>query len=242
MVSDWKTKNKIQESTLIVVTLLLALAVFLAAAPIVDYAPAVNQSLILTKINATEPQVVTFSPASVVINELMADNQAAVESPYSTYPDWIELYNTGNEAVDLSGMYLSDRLSNPTWQFPEGTVIEPDGFLLVWADGDPSLGALHTDFKLNANGEYLVLFASDGTTVVDSVQFEKQLQDVSYGRSPDGSSNWKYLTKPTAGGPNFKNSQSNISTDWPIWLIIAVALVACVLVVIKDRIQARRKK
>jgi hypothetical protein len=178
---------------------------------------------------------------TVVINELMADNNAAVQSPDGTYPDWIELYNTGNSSADLSGMYLTDDLANPTWQFPSGTVIEANGYLLVWADGNTAQGPLHADFKLNANGESLGLFASDGETLIDSVTYDKQIEDVSYGRTTDGSSSWSYMTKFTPGEANVKNSQANGSTPWQIWLFIILVLVACVAVVLRNRIRKGRK-
>jgi hypothetical protein len=234
---------KIQESTLIAVTLLVVVAVFLTAVAIRDYAPVVNDSFSIRKTSVESGVEVTSSiPATVVINEIMADNAATIESSYGTYPDWVELYNTGNQTVDLRGMYLSDSLSNPTWQFAEGTALEPGKFLLVWADGDPDLGALYTDFKLNANGEVVTLFASDGRTLIDSVQYDKQIQDVSYGRSPDGTANWKYMTKASPGSANLDNTRSNNGADWPIWLGIILALTGCVLFVLKDRIQARRRK
>jgi hypothetical protein len=141
-------------------------------------------------------------PDELVINEFMANNDVAVEGPDGGFPDWIELYNGGTEAVDLGGMYLTDDLSNPdAWQFSSDTVIEAGGFLVVWADNLPDSGSLHAGFGLNASGEAVGLFAVDGETEVDSVVFGRQLDDVAYGRLPDGDSNWTYLT-PTPGLSN----------------------------------------
>jgi hypothetical protein len=51
---------------------------------------------------------------------------------------WIEIYNNGSDAVDLSPLYLSDNYFKLTqWQFPAGTVLGPHQFLIVWADGKP---------------------------------------------------------------------------------------------------------
>jgi hypothetical protein len=74
----------------------------------------------------------------LVINEFMADNSITIAGPDGNKsPDWIELFNGSNRTIDLSGMYLTDDLTDPTcWQFPEGTVIEPDGYLIVWVDRD----------------------------------------------------------------------------------------------------------
>ncbi|MBS3788296.1 CotH kinase family protein [Candidatus Bipolaricaulota bacterium] len=55
---------------------------------------------------------------------------------------------------------------------------------------------LHTNFNLNKNGESLNLFAPDGT-LVDSINFKDQVQNVSYGRHPDGGTDWCYFSEPT---------------------------------------------
>jgi lamin tail-like protein/putative Ig domain-containing protein len=97
------------------------------------------------------------------------------------------LYNTGTTAADLSGYYLSDNLTNTTkWAFPQGTFIQPHGFLLVWADDAPCQDTdLHALFKLSAGGEQIGLFAPDGK-LIDGFDFPQQKDDVSYGRWPDG--------------------------------------------------------
>lgn len=61
---------------------------------------------------------------------------------------------------------------------------------------------LHTNFKLNKDGEYLGLYKPDGT-VVDSLNFREQVRDVSFGRQPDGGETWCLFSEPT---PNASNS------------------------------------
>jgi hypothetical protein len=39
------------------------------------------------------------------INEFMASNDAALPGPQGDYPDWIEIYNAGSEAVMLGGYF-----------------------------------------------------------------------------------------------------------------------------------------
>ena len=89
----------------------------------------------------------------VAINELLASNAITNTDPdYQAYNDWIELYNAGATAVNLTGWQLSDDNDIPNkWAFPAGTTIDAGGYLLVWADGQ-SVG-LHTNFKLAADGE-----------------------------------------------------------------------------------------
>jgi hypothetical protein len=82
-------------------------------------------------------------------------------------------------------------------------VIPPQGFLLVWADGETGLNtntdpALHVSFRLSQTGEAIGLFASDGTAI-DTVDFltEAQFNNVSQGRFPDGPNATYYLATPT---------------------------------------------
>ena len=122
----------------------------------------------------------------VVINELMASNDAAIADDAGEYDDWIELYNNGNQAIDLSGYFLTDNAEIPTkWQFPNGTSIDQDDYLIIWADNDTAQNGLHASFKLSAGGEELRLYNAD-TLLVDQITFGVQNTDVSFARVPNG--------------------------------------------------------
>ncbi len=154
-----------------------------------------------------EPNIkdeISIMPDNIVINEFMADNGATLEYGNNTgiFPDWIELYNRANFTVDLGGMFLTDNLNRPLkWMIPPGTEIPPHGFLVIWADNMSRLGGLHAGFKLNASGEEIALFTRDGASLLDSVAFSPQTEDVSYGRFTDGTDSWHYLD-PSPGDPN----------------------------------------
>ncbi len=133
-------------------------------------------------------QMVTpVSPINaIVINELMASNASTVTDNNGQYEDWIELYNRGTSAADLQGWYLTDTPFEPTkWQLPAGTVLEPNAYMIVWADEDASQGAMHTNFKLSASGESVLLFDPD-TALADHVDFGAQEMDMGYARVPNG--------------------------------------------------------
>lgn len=136
-------------------------------------------------------------PSPVVINELLALNSRSVADPQGEFDDWIELFNRSDSIVDLSGMYLSDRPEEPRkWKFPQGTTISPRGYLVVWADEDGGDGGgLHANFKLSGEGEQLLLVDTDsrGNQVLDSVEYGYQLEDIAYGRIPDGSGDFRSL-------------------------------------------------
>jgi len=139
----------------------------------------------------------------LVINELMAVNSSVITDPQGQYDDWIELYNYGSYTISVGGMYLTDNLSDPTkWQIPASTNIPAGGYLLIWADGNTGDSGLHADFKLEAEGEEIGLFDADGETLVDSVFFPEQTNDISYGRDPNVFDNWRFMSTPTPGDYN----------------------------------------
>lgn len=143
----------------------------------------------------------------LVINEFMASNSSTIRDPQGQYDDWIELYNAGPESLNAAGMYLTDDLDQPTkWRIPGiirgAMMIPPGSYLLIWADGDTTDSGLHANFKLDADGEEIGLFDSDGSTLIHSVAFPEQSPDISYGCYPDANDNWRFLSIPTPGAPN----------------------------------------
>ena len=137
----------------------------------------------------------------IVINEVLADNVQA-HNVGGAFPDLIELYNRGTEAVDLGGMSITDDPAAPTrFVFPAGTMIEPGGYLTLIADSEPG-GGLRLGFALDNDGEGVYLFdrPAAGGGLVDSIAFGMQVPDSSIGRlGPE--TRWG-LSQPTLGGFN----------------------------------------
>jgi hypothetical protein len=141
------------------------------------------------------------------LNEFVAKNTTGIVDEKGEREDWVELYNATNQAIALDGRYLTDSLQRPRqWQFPAGTTIFPGSTLLVWCDNEPTEGPLHATFKLDAEGEDLVLIDSDGATLLDHIQFGTQLADVATGRLLDADSPWVTFPVPTPRVPNGANS------------------------------------
>lgn len=135
------------------------------------------------------------------INEVLADNSSVNSDEAGEFDDWIELYNPGNDSVSLLGLFLTDDPAVPNkWALPDMT-IPAGGFLLVWADNDVDQGPLHAGFKISANGKMVGLYTVDGTEV-DILGFGAQATDISFGRSPDGSSTTTTFDNPTPGATN----------------------------------------
>ncbi|MCC5835454.1 MAG: CotH kinase family protein [Opitutales bacterium] len=145
------------------------------------------------------------SQPAVRINEVMASNGSTIADEDGNYEDWIELYNHGDEAVDLSGWGLSDNYNNPfKWAFPQGTEIDAGDYLLVWASGknrnDPT-GQLHSNYAISAAGEEVILTMPDGTRV-DELQPTAIPRDVSIGRVEGEGDDWFFFAEPTPGETN----------------------------------------
>jgi len=139
----------------------------------------------------------------LVINEVMASNRSSVRDPQGQYDDWIELHNAGAEPINVGGMYLTDKPNDPgKWRFSSATTIQAGGYLLIWADDDVGDFGLHTNFKLNADGEEVLLFATDGSTLIDSLAFGDQTSDMSFGRYPDATGNFRFFANATPGAQN----------------------------------------
>jgi hypothetical protein len=148
--------------------------------------------------------------ATVAINEWMADNESTITDPADGgYSDWVELYNYGDQPVDLGGFRITDSPANQArFTIPaNGSYVLPaKGFLLLWADGEETqnstiLADLHLPFRLGKDGEFIGLYAPDDT-LVDSVTFGPQATDITQGRYPDGATNIVTLAVPSPRSAN----------------------------------------
>ena len=141
--------------------------------------------------------------ADVVISEVMASN-GYFENGHAW--DWVELYNDGKSAVDLSGWHLSDSKKDPLkWAFPQGTRLKAGKYLTVWCTGeevsDPGSGsAFYTGFAISSGGETLILSDAAGAEV-QRLKLPAQYGCVSYGL-PRGGGEYGFFENPTRGARN----------------------------------------
>jgi hypothetical protein len=155
----------------------------------------------------------TLLAADVVISEFMAANKSTVQDNYLEYSDWIELHNRGDAAQNLDGWFVTDSSTDLTqWRLP-AVSLAPGAYLTVYAsEKDDAVAGqpLHTNFKLDAGGEYLALVRPDGLTVQHEFTpaYPDQTDDISYGLSFErtaGSFEKQYFTQPTPGAANIPN-------------------------------------
>ncbi len=87
--------------------------------------------------------VVRLPAQTVVINEIVASNSASIKDEDGDSPDWVELYNTRSNPVNLKGFGLTDDKDAPLkWTFPEVT-LAPQAFLVVFASDKNRKNWLH---------------------------------------------------------------------------------------------------
>ncbi len=146
--------------------------------------------------DAAAREIMQHNDRGVRITEVLASS--------SKSNDWIELYNGTSEAVDLSGWGLSDNAGRPRkWQFPAGTTVQPGAYLGVFANGMDAVteGRIQTNYRLSTDGGYSVVLSEPSGRIVDRLFVPMQYEDISYGRTDDGTG-LRFFTTVTPGAGN----------------------------------------
>ena len=120
---------------------------------------------------------------SIVINEIMASNSAAIRDEDGDSPDWIELFNPTQGPIDLDGFGLSDDPDEPfKWVFPELS-LEPQAFLLVFASGKGRREWLQWETVIDWGDQWRY---RRGTSHPPSDWRDVEFDDSSWSRGPSG--------------------------------------------------------
>ncbi|MBT7852815.1 MAG: hypothetical protein HN675_05795 [Opitutae bacterium] len=147
------------------------------------------------------------------ITEFLAINDGPLLDGDGRKSDWIELYNPSLSDTVLTGWSLTDDITNITkWKFPDGTIIAPDEYSIVFATtrlpdaaNPDAAGYLHTNFKLDGDKGFLALVRPDGSIAQQFVselnnEYPKQFKSVSWGLSESGTISYHPI--PTPSAPN----------------------------------------
>jgi len=145
---------------------------------------------------------------TIVINEIVSSNDM-IRDDFGEKDDYIELYNTGDQDVDIAGFFITDTPVNPKLveiaaTDPSKTTVPAHGRLILWADNNPEQGLLHMAFKLGKEGETIVLSRKNALGQIETIDtgtYPLMDANVSYSRRPDGSANW-VLQDPTFNSTN----------------------------------------
>ena len=144
-----------------------------------------------------------MAQADVVINEVMASN-GYYENGHAW--DWVELYNNGDSAEDLSGWGFTDSKKDLyKFTFPDGAKLKAGEYLTIWCTGTenktPGKGdTFYADFKISSSGETLRLTDKDEDEV-QKLKMPEQYGCVSYGL-PSGGGEYGFFETPTRGKKN----------------------------------------
>lgn len=144
----------------------------------------------------------------VKLNEVSAANSIYVNDYYKK-DDWVELYNTTDKDIDLTGYYLTDNVENLTkfrideTDVKDGNILPAHGFRLVWCSKLGRTGKeIHANFKLaNDEGAYVILSNPDQTWA-DTLTYQPMNGDETCGRYPDGTAGSYIMQIPTISLPN----------------------------------------
>ena len=173
----------------------------------VDPAPPASGPYSPGMANTVARELPPFPP--VWLNEIQSLNLTGPADRAGEREPWIELFNAGSDPVSLAGLFLATAIPPvQPWAFPPETTIEPGGYLLIWADGEPgesSASELHTDFLLGGAAGSVVLFrpGERGAEVLDYLHHDSLAPDQSFGSLPDGEPyGRRFLAGPTPGISN----------------------------------------
>jgi len=127
--------------------------------------------------------------AQLMINEVSPNPSGSPSEPN----EFIELYNSGNETVDISGWTISDTSgSTKSYTIPGMTLAEGE-YVSYRRDT--------TSIALNNDGDGVEI--KDASNILkDSMTFSTTIEDRSWSRIPDGSGSFVNNSEPTEGGPN----------------------------------------
>lgn len=164
--------------------------------------------------------------SQIVINEYSCSNTNTVTDAFNQYEDWVELYNIGGTAINLTGYYISDDPANPMkWQIPAVTPVNGGARKMVFCSDRGVVaanGEIHPTFKLTQaryTGEWFVLSDASGN-LVDSVHLNLTQRGHSRGRTTDGAATFSIFTSPT---PNSSNATATPFTAYATKPILSVA-------------------
>lgn len=133
---------------------------------------------------------------TLVINELCAssDRNSGNADDYGNYPDWIEVYNFGDEPIDLAGLYFSNKASDMELsQIAYGyksTIVESKQRVLLWANSDPVDGPLYLNFNLNVDKTKTIYLSNEFNEIISEASYDPHETNESFGFQTDNAGNW----------------------------------------------------
>ncbi|MBE6765909.1 MAG: lamin tail domain-containing protein, partial [Ruminococcaceae bacterium] len=150
----------------------------------------------------------------IVINEVMSSNSIYAVAGDGGYYDWVELHNTSDTAIDLTGCHLADDEGDPLRYEINGLTVQPYGYAVIYLSGLDKVdeaGYLHANFKLSSRGETLLLSDPDGY-IVSRITIMASEENISFGIDEAGGTGAEmWFSEPTPGARNSASASTNVS-------------------------------
>ena len=136
-----------------------------------------------------------FAFAQIVINEFLPDVPSDQDE---NQDEWVELYNTGENPINIEGYLLLDAKDNQLIISSDHTQtlnLDPKAFAVIKRNG--------SSFSLNNSTDTIKLYVStQSAQPVDEISYDQVKTNKSWGRHPDGTGSWQANQEPTPGSGN----------------------------------------
>ncbi|MBI9070345.1 MAG: CotH kinase family protein [Melioribacteraceae bacterium] len=129
---------------------------------------------------------------TISINEVQSSNSSTLADDYGEFSDWIEVYNSSQNEINLDGYYLSDNENNLLkWKFPD-KILKPDTYLLLFASGrDINSVIMNWDTKIDKGDSWKYFIgttnpsASWNNITYNDVNWNTGTSGIGYGDNDD---------------------------------------------------------
>lgn len=154
----------------------------------------------------------------VRINEISGANNS-YSNDYLKHGDWVELFNTTSQPIDIAGMYLSNNPDLPLlYQVPTNlenvnTIIPANGTLVIWCDKLETKQMIHAPFNISKAGGTIVLTSADQSWK-DELEYPAHGEFVTIGRYPDGANPVYVMDRPSIDKPNIFTISTVMTPQW----------------------------
>lgn len=152
---------------------------------------------------------------AVAITEVAAVNETVPQSAQGEYFDYVELYNAGDEDINLKNFKLSDSKKAESFKVLPDKTVKPGEYVAIFCAGSDYVstktGNIYRNYGLNRYGETVYLLSSDGV-VIDSIKYSRLSKGYCAGRDVRGSAEVVYYSTLT---PGKKNPEKSIGMALP---------------------------
>lgn len=124
----------------------------------------------------------------LVFSEVMAANRTAMPDENGNYPDWLEIWNSSDHAINLKDVGLSNKGTSIKFLFPDMELAAGERVIVLCDKKNQAIAGkpMHAKFSISSNGEELYIY-DPNAYLIDSVKTPILGVDESYARLPDGS-------------------------------------------------------